>query len=146
VRGARIIVMAGCISAMCHAAAADQTPAREDRAYRASTKTARPVHKPAPKAIVPKTPAKRPVHSSLNPAAKPALVPNGSFLAGKSAASQNASVGSIRPVRRSSPPHTAEPLASNPRHRSPNPAIISGSIDARKNILAIDGRQVNRKP
>jgi hypothetical protein len=39
------------------------------------------------------------------------------------------------------------PPLSNMRHRSPNPAVIAGSVDVgKRNAGALDGKQVHRRP
>ena len=67
----------------------------------------------------------------------------GSFPTVKGAAIQNPNAGRSRPR----PPSAPAPLLSNLRHRSPNPAVISGTANlSTRNTGAIDGRQMHRRP
>jgi hypothetical protein len=67
----------------------------------------------------------------------------GSFSTVRAARIQNPIAGRSRPR----PPSTAPPSLSNVRHRSPNPAVISGTENlSTRSTGAIDGRQVHRRP
>lgn len=67
----------------------------------------------------------------------------GSFSTVRGATIQSRIAGKSRPR----PPSAAAPLLSNVRHRSPNPAVISGTANlSMRNTGAIDGRQVHRRP
>jgi hypothetical protein len=67
----------------------------------------------------------------------------GSFPTPKGAAIQPPIAGKSR----TRPPSAAAPLLSDIRHRSPNPAVITGAPDfSKRNPGAIDGRQMHRRP
>jgi len=96
--------------------------------------------KSKPRKQLPKPPAHRPPARAMNPRRGS----RGSSPTARSPVIQNPIAGRSRPVR---PPSAAAPLLSNMRHRSPNPAVISGTANlSKRNTGSIDGRQVHRRP
>jgi hypothetical protein len=59
---------------------------------------------------------------------------------------RNETLRNAVPVRTSSVAQTTVPPKNNVRHRSPNPAVVTGSVNSnRSNSGAIDGTRVSRK-
>jgi hypothetical protein len=105
--------------------------------------TPRSGHKALAEAKPPKQLAKPASHLPSAIARNPGRGSAGSFSTVKGAAIQNPMAGRSRPR----PPNAAAPLLSSVRHRSPNPAVISGTANLiTKNTGAIDGRQMHRRP
>jgi len=100
-------------------------------------------HKALAEARPPKQPAKPASHLPSIIARNPQRSSAGTSSTVKGAAIQNPIAGRSRPR----PPSAAAPLLNNVRHRSPNPAVISGTANpSTRNTGAIDGRQIHRRP
>jgi hypothetical protein len=70
---------------------------------------------------------------------------DGSFPATRNGPIQIAPTGRTRPGRPPSPVRAAAAPPSKIRHRSPNPAVITGSVSLSRNTGGIDGAQVHRR-
>jgi hypothetical protein len=101
---------------------------------------------------VPVKPTKLTIHKKLPNGHRPfAAVRNprqgydGSFPATRNGLIGNAPTGRTRAARPPNPVGAAAAQLSKMRHRSPNPAVITGSANFSRNTGAIDGTQVHRR-
>jgi len=108
-------------------------------------------------------PTHAPSHASLTKVNHPRQLPNGrqhplpgnafhqpgSYQSGGAAKSgliQNVPVQNALAARTSSVVRHAAPLLNNVRHRSPNPAVVGGSVNSvRRNTAVINGTRMNRR-
>jgi hypothetical protein len=130
------LVLLACLALIPGAGYADeqrsggQVPAQSGRKAAAKAKPSKQLPKPAP-------------HAPSAIATNRGRGSAGSHPTARGAAIQNPIAGRIR----TRPPSAPPPLLSNLRHRSPNPAVITGTPDfSKRNPGAIDGRQVHRRP
>jgi hypothetical protein len=122
------LVMLACLTLPCGAAQADKAPSTERRDQGAYAPPKAPQSAHAPKPVPPRQPPKlRPPASAMN----------------HKTGSPAAAVSS--PVRSSGHVGSAAPQQGNVRHRSPNPAVVTGSSHE-QNPGALDGRLVHRRP
>jgi hypothetical protein len=100
-------------------------------------------HKPLPEAKPSNQPPRTASHLPSVIARNPRRSLAGTSSTVKGAAIQNPIAARGRPR----PLSAAAPLLTNARHRSPNPAVISGTAYlSTRNTGAIDGRKVYRRP
>jgi hypothetical protein len=138
---AGIVVLFACVVLIPGAGYADGQ--RDQSSEHAALKPPRAGHKALAAVKPPKQLAKPAAHLPSAIARNPRRGSVGSFSTVRSATIQNPIAGGSRPR----PPSAAAPLLRNVRHRSPNPAVISGTANlSMRNTGAIDGRQVHRRP
>ena len=140
-KAAGLIVLFACATLIPGAGYADEK--RDQSNEHRPLKAPRSGHKALAEVKPHKQLAKPAAHLPSATARNPRWGSVGSFPTVKGAAIQNPIAGRSRPR----PPSAAAPLLSNVRHRSPNPAVISGTANlSTRNAGAIDGRQVHRRP
>jgi hypothetical protein len=139
-----LFVMLASASLLCGADDGDRTASdkRPDQTDHGPAKPQRSGHGGPTRANLPKPFPKRQTHATSAGAISPLRSPNGPSPVANGALIQNPVAGRAPLFGRQAP----SPL-SNLRHRSPNPAVVSGSVDLRRrNTGAISGNQVPRRP
>jgi hypothetical protein len=141
-----VFVLFACVATTSGAGYADKTGSGEqpDPSGGQTRPKLRPASRKGPaQSNPPKLLPKRPAHLLAPSSISPRRGSVGSSPVAKGAVRQSRIAGRSGP-RLAGP---AAPLRSNVRHRSPNPAVISGSTQlSTSNNGAIDGRQVHRRP
>lgn len=145
-----VFVTLACVGLICatgYAAGAALDQQQDRSGGHAPAKPQRVRRGVPPRSNLPKPLPRRQMPLVSAGAMNPRRRPDGSSPLAAGVLVQNPTAGRYPPVWSPGRVGAAAPPLSYVRHRSPNPAVITGSADLRKrNAGAIDGKQVYRRP